>query len=114
MNSFGKSRRLLKKSDYDYVFSNAKKRSIPEFTILYCSNSIGHSRLGLILPKKMIPKAHDRNRVKRLLRETFRLNPLPAIDVVILARKGVISLKNEVIVNKLGVMWKKLEPSCGS
>ena len=73
MNTFSKSKRLLKKEDYDSVFSQSKKLSTQEFIILYCNNTIGHARLGLAIAKKNIPKAHDRNRLKRLLRETFAL-----------------------------------------
>jgi len=48
------------------------------------ANGLGHARLGLIVPKKIIATAVDRNRVKRLLREAFRLNQhmLGGIDVV--------------------------------
>ena len=43
------------------------------------------ARLGLVVSKKGTPKAHRRNRVKRIIRETFRLNAgqLPAADIVI-------------------------------
>jgi ribonuclease P protein component len=36
------------------------------------SNALGIARLGLIVPKRHLPRAVDRNRVKRLLREWFR------------------------------------------
>ena len=43
------------------------------------------ARLGLVVPKKGTAKAHRRNRVKRIVRETFRLHAaeLPAVDIVI-------------------------------
>jgi ribonuclease P protein component len=108
VNCFDKTRRLLKKSDYDGVFAQAKKIITSEFIILYRRNSLGHARLGLALSKKMIPKAHDRNRVKRILRESFRTKQLPAIDVVILARPGVAKVENKIITSKLGKAWDKL------
>jgi ribonuclease P protein component len=37
-------------------------------------NNINILRLGITTPKTVFPKATQRNRVKRLLRETFRLN----------------------------------------
>ena len=110
MYCFDKARRLLKKSDYDEVFNQAKKLVTPDFVVLYRNNSIGHSRLGLALSKKMIAKAHDRNQVKRMFRETFRLQHLPAIDVVILARKGATKAENSISVAKLNELWGKL---CG-
>ena len=110
MYCFDKTRRLLIKSDYDNVFQGAKKLVTSEFIILYRENTIGHARLGLALSKKTIAKAHDRNRVKRMLRETFRTRSLPAIDIVILARNGVAKVKNTIIIAKLTTVWDKL---CG-
>ncbi len=109
MNCFDKTRRLLKKSEYDFVFAEAKKIVNPEFIILYRENMVGHARLGLALSKKMIAKAHDRNRVKRLLREAFRTDSnLPSVDMVVLARTGVGKVPNLIINAKLGSAWNKL------
>lgn len=110
MYCFDKTRRLLKKSEYDEVFNQAKKVVTPDFIVLYRNNTVGHARLGLALSKKAIAKAHDRNRVKRLLRETFRTRLLPAVDVIFLARHGVANVENSIIINKLGALWDKL---CG-
>lgn len=108
MNCFGKTRRLLKKCDYDYVFEQAKKLVTSEFIVLHRENSLGYARLGLALSKKLIPKAHERNRIKRLLRETFRTARLPAVDVIFLARHGVAKIENKTINSRLGTLWDKL------
>ena len=114
MNRFDKTRRLLKKSDYDHVFSQAQKMVTAEFIVLYRENTIGHARLGLALSKKMIAKAHDRNRVKRMLRVTFRTSELlPAIDIIVLARQGVSKVQNSIIIARLSKAWNKLSASCG-
>ena len=107
---FNKTRRLLKKSEYDNVFNQAKKLVTSDFIILYRENAIGHARLGLALSKKMIAKAHDRNRLKRQLRETFRTRTLPAVDIVVLARNGVSKVQNSIITTRLDSVWDKL---CG-
>jgi len=106
--SFDKAHRLLKKSQYDDVFNQAKKVVTSDFIVLYRDNKEGHARLGMALSKKNIAKAHDRNRVKRLLRETFRTRCLPAIDIVILAKRGVANVENAVIIKKMGCLWDKL------
>lgn len=112
MDCFDKSRRLLKKNDYDHVFQQAKKLVTAEFIFLYRCNSVGHARLGLALSKKNIAKAHDRNRIKRLLRETFRTKELPAIDVIVLGRQGVANLPNSLTITKLSKAWDKLATLC--
>ncbi|MBA2657268.1 MAG: ribonuclease P protein component [Tatlockia sp.] len=108
MNCFNKTQRLLKKSDYDYVFAQAKKLATSEFIVLHRENTLGNARLGLALSKKMIQKAHDRNRIKRLLRETFRTKELPAFDVIFLARPGVAKVENKTLIARLSTIWNKL------
>ena len=48
-------------------------------------NGYGRPRLGLAVPKRGTAKAHDRNRLKRVIRELFRTSQqdLPAKDIVI-------------------------------
>lgn len=112
MYAFSKTQRLLKKIQYDFVFKQANKLVTPEFIFLYRKSPSGHARLGLALSKKMIAKAHDRNRLKRRLRETFRLRQLPAIDIVVLARHGVARIDSSTINTKLGKTWDKLSVLC--
>ncbi len=68
------------------------------------------SRLGLVVSKKNISKAVKRNRVKRLIRESFRKNKsqIPNLDVVVLIRKGIDVLPNVIISSKLNSLWDDL------
>lgn len=114
MFDFDKTRRLLQKKDYDAVFQKAEKIVTAELIVLYRPNTIGYPRLGLAIAKKAVAKAHDRNRIKRLLRETFRTNgQLPSVDIVVLARGGVKNIQDSVTVAKLDKAWNKLTHSCG-
>lgn len=109
MNEFPRSRRLLTKSDYDEVFRDAKKISSHHFIFLYRDNVLGHARLGLALSKKNIAKAHDRSRIKRLLRETFRIaHHVSAIDIIVLAKPGVAKVKNASLIDGLQRIWSQL------
>ena len=108
MNEFCRNKRLLKKADYDAVFGKATKWATSEFNFLYRNNDIGHARLGLAISKKTVGKAHERNRVKRLLRETFRTTTLPALDVVVLAKRGIENVKNPTLIANLNKAWGKL------
>ncbi|MDF1683826.1 MAG: ribonuclease P protein component [Legionellaceae bacterium] len=109
MLSFSKSRRLLTREDYDRVFKNAYKLTTPEFTVLFCDNKHERARLGLVISKKMIHKAHDRNRIKRVLRESFRLNTkIPAVDVVVLARSNASQAEPVRMTSNLDKLWNTL------
>src|SRR5438045_540072 len=98
MNQFTKERRLNKKSDYDHAFYVAEKIVIKNFVFFFRKNDFEFGRLGLVIPKKKISKAHDRNRLKRLIRETFRCRTLPAVDVIVLARNEVAHIPNSELL----------------
>lgn len=72
-NKFGKNDRLLKRRDFLNVFKNGKRFRRYGITFIYVENGLSRSRLGIDVPKKT-GKAHERNRLKRLVREVFRLN----------------------------------------
>lgn len=105
---FPKHDRLLNASDYKAVFSNAQfKVSCRYFLILAIKNNWMHSRLGLVIAKKNVAKAVQRNRVKRIVREFFRLhgNRMPGLDLVVLARKDVDTLQNSQLSARLATLW---------
>jgi ribonuclease P protein component len=109
--SFSKKLRLLDASDYQSVFRNTRhKVSCQHILVLASGGSVTFPRLGLVIAKKNIKKAVDRNRVKRLFRESFRNNQslLPALDIVILARNGLGTLSNELVVKKIEALWRDL------
>lgn len=110
MNAFPKTKRLLNKESYDHVFNQSTKLVTPGFIVLYCANNLGHARLGLAISKKVVAQAHDRNRIKRLLRETFRIScaELKTLDIVVLARRGVNKEANSLIIDHLSKAWGQL------
>lgn len=109
--SFPKKTRLLTAAEYKAVFTNAKfKVSCRYFLILAIKNNWLHPRLGLVIAKKNVAKAVQRNRVKRMIREYFRLHgeQVSGLDLVVLARKDVDTLESGQISERLGALWKDL------
>jgi ribonuclease P protein component len=62
------------------------------FNVLLKPNALGVPRLGLIVPKRVLPRAVDRNRVKRMVREWFRNNQarLGNCDILVRVTKKVV------------------------
>lgn len=114
--AFTKNRRLLKASEYKEVFDrNRLKVAHPNLLLLALPNNSGQSRLGLVIGKKNIPTAVGRNRVKRVVRETFRQFDFPvALDIVFLARKGADQLSSQEMNLLLHQSWCRLQQRCES
>ena len=91
-SSFGKSEKLLLKKDFSDVFRSPTGRfSADSLRILYRRNDHGLSRIGVIVPKKVVRLATKRNRYKRLIKEQFRQTKgyLPNVDIVLLLNRKV-------------------------
>lgn len=109
---FGKSLRLLNASDYQAVFDQSRlKVSNAELLFLARFNSLPHPRLGLVIAKRNVRLAVQRNRVKRIVRETFRQQQhhLKGMDVIVLARRGVDNLDNQHLHDMCLTLWRQLE-----
>ena len=99
-NTFSRSERIRKKNDFERFRRNRGKTervSRGPFVIIRLPNDLDITRIGIRVPKK-VGKAYVRNRIKRLIREVFRLNKKafpPSADLLIIVteRPGTISLK---------------------
>lgn len=77
--------------------------------MLAIPNQKNHARIGLVVAKKNIKLAVQRNRIKRILRESFRLNQhLPAMDIVVLTRPKIDQLDNKSLQSSCEKLFNKL------
>lgn len=102
--------KLTGPSDYQPVFSSAKKIADSNFLFLFRDNKINNARLGMAISKKNIQSAVQRNKIKRLIRESFRhnLDRLDNIDIVVLTQKSIKFKDSENIKRSLVALWEKL------
>lgn len=101
---------MLTPAQFKSVFSNPIKASSAEITLLAIPNSEQHPRLGLTVAKRYVKRANQRNRIKRVIRDSFRLNQhdIPHLDIVVLVRNGVIEMENAEINKLIEKLWRKL------
>lgn len=109
--SFGKQRRLLTPRDFRQVFQTAAiKVSSKDLLILARVNPGSTARLGLVIAKKHVRRANQRNRIKRVIRESFRHQQLLAgLDLVVLARGALDLRTNEELFQLLTQLWQQLQ-----
>lgn len=89
-----KEKRLANTNDYKRVYQKGSFFSSRLLVINYLANKTSASRLGIVVTKKVAPKAVDRNKVKRKFREASRslYDVLPAgYDVVVNIKKSATS-----------------------
>lgn len=101
MSSFGdrfqSDNRLKRPEEYKQVFSSKRRSSDKSFLFLAKINGFDFARLGLAVPKKYIRSAVERNRLKRIIRESFRLkqDKLKGNDIVVVVRNKMdVNQKN--------------------
>lgn len=77
-NSYPASEKLKKKSDIDLLFKKGKWLTVDQIRIIYANRpqdqQLDTHKIGVSVSKKYFKRAVDRNRIKRLLRECYRLN----------------------------------------
>ncbi|GGJ94935.1 ribonuclease P protein component [Pseudomonas matsuisoli] len=111
---FGRDKRLLTPRQFKAVFDSPSSK-VPgkHVLILARDNGLEFSRLGLVIGKKSVKLSVERNRLKRLIRDSFRLNQddLGNRDIVVVARKGLGDLDNPELHRQFGKIWKRLARS---
>ena len=107
---FSKLNKLVKPTDFRKVFKSTKKLADPGFVILFSQNDLEVARLGTVISKKNIRLATTRNRLKRLVRESFRRskNCMKGLDIVVIVKKNINIKNNSMIAASLAKQWQKI------
>ena len=86
---FSKQAKLLKTDEFSSVFNFRKRISAHYLVMHYQPNSQEQARLGLVVGKKTCKLAVDRNYMRRVLREYFRIqqHQIAHVDLVVRVQK---------------------------
>lgn len=114
VRAFQPAQRLRHKSEFDRVYRDSRRSTDGCFAILTRNSGGTIPRLGLSIAARIIGNAVRRNRIKRLIRESFRQHQheLPAVDIVVNARSGARDADNAAIVRSLEKHWRTIVKQC--
>lgn len=112
MIAFRRCARLLTPQAFDRVFKQGKRMAVGPLLAVIAPNDAQEARIGFALSRKASPHAVQRNRLRRVLRERFRLARAHwhAVDVVITQRGKLESRAAEQTA--LDALWKTLDHRC--
>jgi ribonuclease P protein component len=93
--------------DFSRVFRSGRRTGGGGLTIITVENATGNPRLGLAIAKKHLKLASQRNRLKRIVRESFRLNQsnFTGVDIVVLSRPDIVKKNAAEIKAALERHW---------
>ncbi len=108
-NRLRKDNRLLNAAAFGRVFQKATRSRDKLFTVLCRQNADGTARLGLAISKKHCRRATGRNRIKRIIRESFRQNQiiLAGLDIVVINQPAAASAANAQMFDSLEAHWRQ-------
>jgi ribonuclease P protein component len=106
--SLTKNERLHKRHEFDAIFRNGEKYPTEHFLVIIHPNHYERRRLGIVVSKK-IGKAVERNRIKRLVREFFRLNKSQfpdSCDLLFVVKRRLEKANYAAVYDELKAMFE--------
>lgn len=108
--------RLRAKSDFDSAYGRGKRTGNALFGAVICRNERGRPRLGLAVAVRVAGSSVERNRIRRIIRESFRLHQheLPPVDIVVSAKNQTRDAPGPVLHTSLAALWKRVIEQCAT
>jgi len=102
--------RLRNAPEFRQVLSNGRRRHDDFFTVVVLANELQRPRLGITVSRRAARLAVQRNRIKRLIRESYRqqIETLPAVDIVVMAKSQARDADNRTLIQSLESHWHRL------
>jgi ribonuclease P protein component len=113
---FGAELRLRSKLQFDAIYASGRRLDDRFFGVRVTPNGLGHPRVGLAVAVKTAGNAVARNRLRRLVRESFRLaqHALPAVDIVVAAKFPAREAPATMLRASLATLWQRVASTCAS
>jgi ribonuclease P protein component len=113
---FGADLRLRSKLQFDAIYASGRRLDDRFFGLRIKPNGIGHARVGLAVAIKTAGNAVARNRLRRLVRESFRpaQHGLPAVDIVVAAKFPASEAPATTLRASLATLWQRVASTCAT
>jgi ribonuclease P protein component len=113
---FGPELRLRSKPQFDAVYASGRRIDDRFFGLRVKPNGLGFPRIGLAVAVKTAGNAVRRNRLRRLVRESFRLvrHELPAVDIVVAAKFPAAGAPPSTLRASLATLWQRVANTCAT
>lgn len=114
--SFARNNRLVSKADFQSVFHQSKKVTRPSLLVLFKPNPLAKARLGIIVAKRHVKQAVNRNAWRRVVRESFRHHQdrLQGLDLIVMARSAWRDKDKQALRMELDKVWQCITSSSSS
>ena len=108
--------RLRRKKDFDAAYARGRRLGDGFFGMTVTANTQGAPRLGLAVAVRVAGGAVERNRIRRVIKESFRLHQdeIPAVDLVVSARPKARDAPGKLLHESLDALWKKVAEACAT
>ncbi len=105
---FSPGQRIRQSAEFDTILKTGKRFSLSCFAMCVKPNALAFSRLGVMIGKRYCPLAVNRNRIKRLVRNYFRLHQarLLSVDVVFLLKSKTDNVTDQAQVTCIASLFE--------
>jgi ribonuclease P protein component len=108
--TFPAHKRLRRKAEFDAAYARGRRFGNGFFAVTASSNDKHGARLGMAVAVRTAGSSVERNRIRRIIRESFRLHQpaLPAVDIVVSAKPKARAAQGAELRASLAALWKML------
>jgi len=112
--TFPAERRLRRKADFEAAYAQGRRFGNAHFGVIARPNGTDKPRLGLSVATRIAGTSVERNRIRRAVRESFRLaqHSFAPVDLVVSARARARGAPSAELRGALQDLWNKVSQQC--